>query len=79
VIPRLKWPLAIPSRKNGGSPPKESHASAIQRREHVVVRLQPYELDLLNGWMVEQDEIPEMGQDAIRSLIAMVCGEGKSK
>jgi hypothetical protein len=45
----------------------------------VVVRLQPHELDLLDGWMVEQDDIPETRQEAIRRLIGMVCGKGKSK
>jgi len=41
----------------------------------VVVRLQPHELDLLDGWMVEQDDIPETRQEAIRRLIIMVCKE----
>jgi hypothetical protein len=31
---------------------------------------------LLNAWMVEQDDIPENWQAAIRRLIAMVCGKG---
>jgi hypothetical protein len=41
----------------------------------VVVRLQPHELDLLDGWMIEQDDMPETRQDAIRRLIALVCGK----
>ena len=45
----------------------------------LVVRLQPHELDLLDNWMVEQDDIPENRQAAVRRLIALVCGEGKSK
>jgi hypothetical protein len=45
----------------------------------VVVRLQPRELDLLDGWMIEQGDIPETRQDAIRRLIAIVCGKGKPK
>jgi hypothetical protein len=40
------------------------------------VRLQPHELDLLDDWMVEQDDIPETRQEAIRRLIAMACGKG---
>ena len=45
----------------------------------IVVRLQPYELKLLDGWMVAQDDIPETRQDAIRRLIAVVCAKGKPK
>jgi hypothetical protein len=45
----------------------------------IVVRLQPDELDLLDEWMVDQDDIPETRQHAIRRLIAVVCGKGKSK
>jgi hypothetical protein len=40
-----------------------------------VVRLQPHELALLDDWMVEQDDIPENRQAAVRRLIAMVCGK----
>jgi hypothetical protein len=29
--------------------------------------------------MIEQPDIPETRQEAIRRMIAMVCGEGKSK
>jgi hypothetical protein len=45
----------------------------------LVVRLQPYELALLDNWMVAQDDIPETRQAAVRRLISMVCGEGKLK
>jgi len=45
----------------------------------LVVRLQPHELALLDAWMIEQDDIPENRQAAVRRLIAMVCGEGKTK
>jgi hypothetical protein len=58
-----------------GKPRKRNPAPG----EPVVVRLQPHELDLLDGWMVEQDDIPETRQDAIRTLIGMVCGKGKVK
>jgi hypothetical protein len=34
-------------------------------REPLVVRLQPHELDLLDAWMVKQDDIPET--DRMRS------------
>jgi hypothetical protein len=44
----------------------------------LVVRLQRHELDLLDGWMVEQDDIPETRQAAIRRLIALVCGKDSS-
>ena len=58
-----------------GKPRKRNPAPG----EPVVVRLQPYELDLLDGWMIEQDDIPETRQDAIRRLIVMVCGKMKGK
>jgi hypothetical protein len=45
----------------------------------LVVRLQPHELALLDDWMVNQDDIPETRQAAVRRLIALVCGEGKPK
>jgi len=45
----------------------------------LVVRLQPHELDLLDAWMVEQDDIPENRQAAIRRLIALVCEKMKEK
>jgi hypothetical protein len=45
----------------------------------VVVRLQPHELDLLDGLMIEQDEIPETRPEAIRRLIAITCGKMKGK
>jgi hypothetical protein len=45
----------------------------------VVVRLQPHELALLDNWMIEQDDIPENRQAAVRRLIAMVCGKMKEK
>jgi hypothetical protein len=44
-----------------------------------VVRLQPHEIAQLDKWMVEQDDIPETRQDAIRRLIGIVCGKGKPK
>jgi hypothetical protein len=53
-----------------GKPRKRNPAPG----EPVVVRLQPHELALLDAWTVEQDDIPETRQDAIRRLIAMVCG-----
>jgi len=46
--------------------------------EPVVVRLQPNELHLLDG-MVEQGDIAETRQGAIRRLIAVVCGKGRTK
>jgi hypothetical protein len=46
-----------------GKPRKRNPA----RGQPVVVRLQPYELALLDDWMVEQDDIPETRQDAIRA------------
>ena len=58
-----------------GKPRKRNPAAG----EPVVVRLQPHELDLLDGWMIEQDDIPETRQDAIRRLIVMVCGKMKEK
>jgi hypothetical protein len=58
-----------------GKPRKRNPAPG----EPVVVRLQPHELDLLDAWMIEQDDIPETRQDAIRRLIAMVCGKGNPK
>jgi hypothetical protein len=36
-------------------------------------------LDLLDAWMVAQDDIRETRQDAIRRLIAMVCENGKPR
>ena len=58
-----------------GKPRKRNPAAG----EPVVVRLQPNELDLLDTWMIGQDDIPETRQDAIRRLIALVCGKGKLK
>jgi hypothetical protein len=58
-----------------GKPRKRNPAPG----EPVVVRLQPHELALLDAWIVEQDDIPETRQDAIRRMIAMVCGKGKPK
>jgi hypothetical protein len=58
-----------------GKPRKRNPAPG----EPVVVRLQPHELDLLDNWTVEQDDMPETRQDAIRRLIAMVCGKVKGK
>jgi hypothetical protein len=40
---------------------------------------QPHELDLLDAWAFEQEDIPETRQAAIRRLIALVCGKGKSE
>ena len=40
----------------------------------LVVRLQPHELAMLDNWMIEQDDIPENRQAAVRRLIALVCG-----
>jgi hypothetical protein len=54
-----------------GKPRKRNPAPG----EPVVVRLQPHEIAQLDKWMVEQDDIPETRQDAIRRLIALVCGE----
>jgi hypothetical protein len=72
--------IAIVHRKIYDSLPEASRASAIPRRvSPVVVRLQPNELDLLDGWMVGQDDIPGTRQDAIRRLIALVCGKMKEK
>jgi hypothetical protein len=58
-----------------GKPRKRNPAPG----EALVVRLQPYELALLDAWTVEQDDMPETRQDAIRRLIAIVCGKGKPK
>ena len=58
-----------------GKPRKRNPAPG----EALVVRLQPYELALLDAWTVEQDDMPETRQDAIRRLIAVVCGKGKTK
>jgi hypothetical protein len=43
--------------------------------EPLVVRLQPHD----DNGMVEQDDIPENCQAAVRRLIAIVCGQGKAK
>jgi hypothetical protein len=45
----------------------------------LVVRLQPHELAQLDAWSIEQDDIPENRQHAIRRLIALVCGKRKGK
>jgi hypothetical protein len=45
----------------------------------LVVRLQPHELAMLDNWMVEQDDMPENRQAAVRRLIAMVCGRMEGK
>jgi hypothetical protein len=45
----------------------------------LVVRLQPHDLALLDAWMVEQDDIPENRQAAVRRLIAIVCGKVTGK
>ncbi len=58
-----------------GKPRKRNPAPG----EALVVRLQPYELALLDAWTIEQDDIPETRQAAVRRLIALVCGEGKPK
>jgi hypothetical protein len=58
-----------------GKPRKRNPAPG----EPLVVRLQPHEIVQLDKWMGEQDDIPETRQEAIRRLIAMVCGKGKSK
>jgi hypothetical protein len=58
-----------------GKPRKRNPAPG----EPHVVRLQPHEIAQLDKWMVEQDDIPETRQEAIRRLIAMVCGKGKVK
>jgi len=58
-----------------GKPRKRNPAPG----EPVVVRLQPHELAVLDAWMVEQDDIPETRQDAIRRLIAITCGKMKGK
>ena len=71
--PRLaRAPVRLTAR---GKPRKRNPAPG----EPVVVRLQPYELALLDAWTVEQDDMPETRQDAIRRLIAIVCGKGKPK
>jgi hypothetical protein len=57
-----------------------SHASAIPRRESPwSCGCNPMKLDLLDAWMVAQDDIRETRQDAIRRLIAMVCENGKPR
>jgi hypothetical protein len=43
----------------------------------VVVRLQPHEIAQLDKWMVEQEDIPETRQEAIRRLIALAPRTGK--
>jgi len=58
-----------------GKPRKRNPAPG----EPVVVRLQPNDLALLDAWMVEQDDIPETRQAAVRRLIGMVCGKVKEK
>jgi hypothetical protein len=58
-----------------GKPRKRNPAPG----EPVIVRLQPYELAMLDAWMIEQDDIPENRQAAVRRLIALVCGKGKTK
>jgi hypothetical protein len=58
-----------------GKPRKRNPAPG----EPHVVRLQPHEIAQLDKWMVEQDDIPETRQEAIRRLIALVCGKGKPK
>jgi hypothetical protein len=45
----------------------------------IVVRLQPHEMAQLDKWMVDQDDIPETRQHAIRRLIAVVCEKEKAK
>ncbi len=52
-----------------GKPRKRNPAPG----EPIVVRLQPHEIVQLDKWMVEQDDIPETRQEAIRRLIALVC------
>jgi hypothetical protein len=52
-----------------GKPRKRNPAPG----EALVVRLQPHEIAQLDKWMVEQDDIPETRQEAIRRLIALVC------
>jgi hypothetical protein len=44
----------------------------------VVVRLQPDQLAQLDRWRLIQEDIPRSHPDAIRRLIDMVCGKGKS-
>jgi hypothetical protein len=58
-----------------GTPRKRNPAPG----EPVVVRLQPHEIVQLDKWMVEQDDIPETRQEAIRRLIALVCGSRTGK
>jgi hypothetical protein len=85
VTPRLKFytrdsmkrqkagkPTPVVRLTARGKPRKRNPAPG----EPVVVRLQPHELARLDAWIVEQDDIPETRQDAIRRLIIMVCGEG---
>jgi hypothetical protein len=58
-----------------GKPRKRNPAPG----EPFVVRLQPHEIAQLDKWMVEQDDIPETRQEAIRRLIAMMCGPQTGK
>ena len=41
--------------------------------------MQPHELNLLEAWMIEQDDIPENRQAAVRRLIALVCGKAERR
>jgi hypothetical protein len=45
----------------------------------LVIRLQPHELAMLDNWMIEQDDIPENRQAAVRRLIALVCAKTERK
>jgi hypothetical protein len=58
-----------------GKPRKRNPAPG----EALVVRLQPDEIERLDAWRIAQDDVPETRQEAIRRLIAMVCGKGKVK
>jgi hypothetical protein len=73
--PRRATPTPAVRLTARGKPRKRNPAPG----DPVVVRLQPHELALLDGWMIEQAEIPETRQEAIRRLITMVCGKTKGK
>jgi hypothetical protein len=61
----------------GASCAAQTQSRALE--EPVVVRLQPHELDLLDAWMVAQDDIPQNRQAAVCRLIVTVCGKMKGR
>jgi hypothetical protein len=58
-----------------GKPRKRNPAPG----DALVVRLQPHELAMLDNWMIEQHDIPENRQAAVRRMIAMVCERMEGK